>query len=145
VNQLVTKRLSIVLGLLVLVSLVALLVVRHRDGQPLGAGEVRVTGSVLDRVEGSRWCAARTVHVGFRLRGSDRHGSTQVLTCAQDWDRDPHVDLVVRASDGQIVRPVRAPDSSFAVQVGIATAALVGVVAIAFLAWRRRLLREIMR
>jgi hypothetical protein len=145
VSQLVSKRRSIVLGLLVLVSLVALLVVRHREAPPLGAGEVRVTASVVDRVEGSRWCATRTVHVGFRLHGSDRHGSTQVLTCAQDWDHDPHVDLVVRASDGTIVRPVRAPGSPFAVQVGIATAALLGVATIAFLAWRRRLLREIMR
>jgi hypothetical protein len=31
------------------------------------------------------------------------------------------------------------------VQVGIATTALVGVVVLAFLAWRRRLLKEIMR
>ena len=144
-SQLVGKRLGIVIALVVLVSVVALLAVRHRDAQPLGSGEVRVRGSVVDRVEGSRWCAARTVQVSFRLRGSDRHGSTRVLTCAQDWDQDNHVDLVVRASDGRIVRPVRAPDSSFAVQVGIATAALVGVVVLAFLAWRRRLLKEIMR
>jgi len=66
-------------------------------------------------------------------------------TWTDAWQGWRHVDLVVRASDGRIVRPVRAPDSSFAVQVGIATAALVGVVVLAFLAWRRRLLKEIMR
>lgn len=144
-SQLVGKRQGIVIALVVFVSLVALLVVRHRAAQPLGAGEVRVTGTVVDRVEGSRWCATRTVHVSFLLRGSDRHGSTRVLTCAQDLSQGQHLDLVVRASDGQIVRPIRAPDSSFAGQVGIATAALVGVAVIAFLAGRRRLLKEIMR
>ena len=144
-SQLVGKRHGVVFALIVLAGLVALLIVQHRDAQPLAAGEVRVRAAVVDRVEGSRWCAARTVHVSFRLRGSDRHGTTRVLTCAQDWDQDHHVDLVVKASDGEIVRPVRTPDHSFLVQVGLATAALVGVAVLTLLAWRKRLLRELMR
>jgi hypothetical protein len=107
-----------------------------------GPGEVRVTGTIVNRISGSRWCDTRTAHVTFILNGSDKQGSTHVYACSGVQQGD-HIPLIVRTRDGHVVsggRPL-----PFAAEVGIAAFLLLGIAVCAAWAVRRHLVNGLIR
>lgn len=128
---------------LALMALSSSFALHRATGASPGPGEVRVTGTIVNRISGSRWCDTRTAHVAFILNGNDRQGSTHVYACSGVQQGD-HIALIVRTRDGRVVSG-RGRPLPFAAEVGIAAFLVLGIAVCAAWAVRRHLVDRLIR
>lgn len=139
-----TRSRGLWIAAVVMLALVtgSLLVHRPASSSP-GPGEVRVTGTILNRIPGSRTCDAKTARVGFHLNGEDHQGSTRVFPCSGSNEGD-HIEVIVRTRDYKVMGSPAKP-WPFAAEVGIATFLVLGIAVCAAWAVRRHLVNRLIR